>query len=184
MNDYELFLKKHGVTMPKQETYDEFLYRNIAKPYVDEVNNLVSDFNSIKAPDVSKYGDYSSFASSYGQIAFRADKLKNSLEQLKKIGYVEQYSQLSKILEDIKHGADINSNQIKSVNDFYSSFEDENQYKVWDTDRRLYAEHGDLTAENVDYYIRSMEKRKAKGELNGYENEFYDWIKQYDLTRG
>ena len=184
MNGYEEYLKKHGVSSQKQETYDEYLYKNIAKPYVDEVNNLIADFNRLKMPDVSKYGDYSSQIGSYGQISFRADKLKNSIEQLKNNGFVEQYSQLSKILQDIKDNADGNRYQIKNVNDFYSSFEDENQYNKWDTDRRFYAEYGDLTAENVDYFIKTMEKRKANRELNGYEQDFYDWIIQYDLTHG
>lgn len=175
---------KNGYNFNKDGVQKRYEARQLYNDTVKNIDILISDFNSIKIPDVSKYGDYSSSAGSYGKIAFRADKLKKSLEQLKNYGYVEQYSQLSKILEDIKYGADTNRYHLQDVNDFYSSFEDENQYKAWDTDRRLYAEHGDLTTENVDYFIRSMEKRKAKGELNGYEQEFYDWIKQYDLTHG
>ena len=154
------------------------------KLFTDQTNNLIKKYNTINATDYSKYGDYSSNTKQYEYITSNANDLLKQLEGFKGLISDDEYKKFSDTLSSIATNSDTQKKTLQGIIDFYSSFEDEKRYKEWETDNRLYAENGDLTAEQVEYFITSMEKRKAKGELNGYEQEFYNWIKNYDLTRG
>ena len=173
------FLERNGMTPRNQRTHDEFMYDLLISPTVNNINSLINDYNSISMPDYSKYGDYSSTATSYLKLSFKADEVMKSLSQLKGRISEEEYKKLRDTVNDIKWYSDKNRMNAQSVNEFYSKFEDEKSYTTWKTDLTFSGKYGELTAAEV---TKLISQREAQG--YGKDDSELKWLRDYDLNHG